>query len=88
MVLGAALLRAMPPSPAPPEATIPGTPVILLSGDAAPFVPAETAARLAATLKGAGAEVTHQVLPTGHGLSSPDLSLTHRFLAGLSAPAA
>ncbi|GAB4069666.1 alpha/beta hydrolase [Ancylobacter sonchi] len=88
VLAGAVLLRAMSPFRAPPEATIPGTPVLLLSGDADPIVPAENAARLAATLKGAGAEVTHQVLPTGHGLSSPDLSLTHRFLAGLSAPAA
>ncbi|MBS7542385.1 alpha/beta hydrolase [Ancylobacter oerskovii] len=89
---GAVLLRAMSPFAensrfADPVAAIPGTPVLLLSGDADPIVPAADAARLAATLKGAGAEVTRQVLPAGHGLSSPDLGLTHRFVAGLSVPA-
>lgn len=86
VLAGAVLLRAMAPFRNPPQAAIPGTPVLLLSGDMDPIVPAENAARLAATLTGAGAEVTHQVLPTGHGLSSPDLSLTHRFLAGLGTP--
>lgn len=85
---GAVLMRAMSPFENPPAAAIPGTPVLLLSGDTDPIVPAANAARLASTLEGAGARVTHQVLPAGHGLSSPDLRLAQQFLAGLATPAA
>lgn len=84
---GAVLLRAMAPFRTPPAAAIPGTPVLMLSGDRDPIVPAENAERLAQTLAGAGARVNHRVLPAGHGLSSPDLSLTHQFLEELSASA-
>ncbi|WP_306890777.1 alpha/beta hydrolase [Ancylobacter amanitiformis] len=83
---GAVLLRAMSPFRQPPAAVIDAVPVLMLSGDSDPIVPAENAARLAAALEAAGARVTHRILPAGHGLSSPDLSLTHQFIEGLSAP--
>lgn len=85
---GAVLIRAMAPFAHPPRADIGGKPVLILSGDVDPIVPEENAARLAATLTAAGARVAHRVLPTGHGLSSPDLTLTKQFIGELSAPVA
>ncbi len=66
---GAALLRAMMPLRDPPASDLAGKPVLLLSGMTDPIVPADNAAALAATLKRSGADVRHQVLPVGHGLS-------------------
>ena len=77
---GAVLIRAMVPYAQPPAATIPGTPVLLLSGAADPIVPAANAARLAAQLGTAGAIVTHRTLPVGHGLSEADLEIMSTWL--------
>ena len=85
---GAVLLRAMVPLADPPAVTIPGTPVLLLSGVADPIVPEENARRLAAQLSAAGATVEHRVLPAGHGLSQADANLARQFLAELRAEAA
>lgn len=78
---GAVLFRAMAPfaGEMPPNEA-PG-PVLLLSGDSDPIVPAESAARLAAALARGGAEVTHRLLPAGHGLSPRDLDLAREWLA-------
>lgn len=73
---GAALLRAMVPLSDPPGADLSGKRVLMLSGQLDPIVPAENSARLAELLSQAGADVTHHILPTGHGLSQPDLTLT------------
>lgn len=78
---GAALLRAMEPLRAPPKPSLAGRDVLLLSGAMDPIVPAENGKRLAATLSAAGAAVTHETLPTGHGLSQADLTLTRRWFA-------
>jgi phospholipase/carboxylesterase len=75
VLAGAALLRAMVPLSEPPPADLTGKPVLLLSGAADPIVPAENAARLATTLRKAGAEVRHQTLPVGHGLSQADVTI-------------
>jgi phospholipase/carboxylesterase len=72
---GAALLRAMVPLSDPPSADLAGKPVLLLTGAADPIVPAEDAARLAAMLRKAGADVRHQTLPIGHGLSQADVAI-------------
>ncbi|MFT0858536.1 alpha/beta hydrolase [Ancylobacter sp. G4_0304] len=85
---GAVLLRAMVPFKVPPKADASGRRVLLLSGSADPIVPADNAARLAAQLSEAGAEVTHRVLPVGHGLSQADVSLTREWLTEVSAAAA
>ncbi|WP_222183523.1 alpha/beta hydrolase [Geminicoccus harenae] len=77
---GAVLIRAMVPLAEPPEASLDGKPVLLLSGAADAIVPEENAARLAAQLSAAGAAVEHRVLPVGHGLSQADLTLTARWL--------
>ncbi|WP_051356623.1 alpha/beta hydrolase [Azorhizobium doebereinerae] len=81
VLAGAVLLRAMVPLKAAPKADLAGTPVLILSGAVDPIVPADNAARLAATLEGMGAQVRHQVLPVGHGLSQADLTLTQSWLA-------
>jgi len=77
---GAALLRAMVPLQDPPAADLTGKPVLILSGASDPIVPADNAKRLASLLTGAGASVQHQVLPTGHGLSQTDVSLTKAWI--------
>jgi phospholipase/carboxylesterase len=77
---GAALLRAMVPLSVPPAADLHSKRVLILSGAMDPIVPAENAARLAAMLQAAGAEVTHQNLPAGHQLSQADIGLLKRWL--------
>lgn len=85
---GAVLLRAMVPLAEPPAATIPGTPVLLLSGVADPIVREDNARRLAAQLSAAGASVDHRMLPAAHGLSQADVNLSREFLARPSKAAA
>jgi len=78
---GAVLLRAMSPFGKPPAAALAAKPVLIVSGSFDPIIPEENAARLAATLSGAGASVEHRSLPTGHGLSQADLGLVRDWLA-------
>jgi phospholipase/carboxylesterase len=85
---GAVLLRAMVPLSQPPAADLHGTPVLVLSGAADPIVPAANAARLAAMMSEAGAEVTHRTLPAGHQLSQADLNLARDWLASRNQQAA
>ncbi len=79
---GAVLIRSMVPLAQPPAFDLGGRPVLMLSGAMDPIVPAENAARLAATLEAGGALVRHEVLPTGHGLSQMDLTIARRWLEG------
>ena len=85
---GAILLRAMVPLSAPPKAELSGKPVLLLSGQADPIVPASNSERLAALLKQAGASVTHKVLPAGHQLSQADVTLARDWIGKVEAKAA
>ncbi len=84
VLAGAALLRAMVPLRDPPAADLAGRPVLILSGEADPIVPAGNAARLAAMLAAAGAEVRHETVPAGHGLSQADLAITKDWLGLLN----
>ncbi|MFK8250429.1 alpha/beta hydrolase [Ancylobacter terrae] len=81
VLAGAVLLRAMVPLQEPPVADLSGTPVLLLSGGTDPIVPASNAARLAAQLTAAGAQVDHRTLPVGHQLSQADLTLAREWIA-------
>ncbi|GJE18091.1 alpha/beta hydrolase [Methylobacterium marchantiae] len=81
VLAGAALLRPMMPLAEPPVADLAGTPVLMLSGVADPIVPAENAARLATTLGRAGADVAHDILPAGHGLSQADVAAVQAWMA-------
>ncbi len=85
---GAILLRAMVPLSDPPKAELGGKPVLLLSGQADPIVPASNSARLAALLSDGGASVTHKVLPAGHQLSQADVTLARGWVGNIAAEAA
>ncbi|MET0429304.1 MAG: alpha/beta hydrolase [Microvirga sp.] len=81
---GAVLLRAMVPLREPPAADLSGKPILIVSGAMDPIVPAENAARLAASLETAGGRVRHEVLPTGHGLTQADVDLARGWIQGLN----
>jgi phospholipase/carboxylesterase len=72
---GAALLRAMVPLSDAPWADLSGKRVLMISGAMDPIIPADNSAQLAASLSASGADVQHQILPTGHNLSQTDLQL-------------
>ncbi|MFL5203401.1 MAG: alpha/beta hydrolase [Microvirga sp.] len=78
---GAALLRAMVPLSSAPQVDLAGERVLMISGAMDPIIPADNSNRLAASLSGSGAEVQHQMLPTGHNLSQTDLSLLVKWFA-------
>jgi phospholipase/carboxylesterase len=80
---GAALLRAMVPLSDPPHPDLSGVPILIASGKADPIVPASNSARLAAMLRDAGADISHQTLPVGHQLSRADLALVRDWLTTL-----
>ncbi|WP_342237446.1 alpha/beta hydrolase [Inquilinus sp. OTU3971] len=82
---GAVLLRAMVPLSDPPAADLRGKPVLLLSGQLDPIVPADNAARLVGMLKSAGAAVRHRVLSAGHGLSQADVATASAWISELAA---
>lgn len=88
VLAGAALLRPMVPLAVPPEVSLAGTPVLMLSGAMDPIVPAENAERLAEELAGSGAAVQHRVLPAGHALSQADLGLAKAWFDTLVGTAA
>jgi phospholipase/carboxylesterase len=78
---GAALLRAMVPLSSAPQVDLAGKRVLMISGTMDPIIPADNSNRLAASLSASGAEVQHQMLPTGHNLSQTDLSLLVKWFA-------
>ncbi|MCK1739696.1 alpha/beta hydrolase [Bradyrhizobium sp. 139] len=88
VLAGAILLRAMVPLSDPPKAELDGKPVLLLSGQADPIVPASNSVRLAALLSESGASVSHRVLPAGHQLSQADVTLARNWISNVSAEAA
>jgi phospholipase/carboxylesterase len=59
-----------------PETELGGKPVLILSGSVDPILPVENARRLAASLRSAGADVQHEILPAGHPLTQADVNLT------------
>lgn len=85
---GGALLRAMVPLEVPPEVRLDGRPILMTSGAQDPIIPAENAARLAALLTDAGAEVERHVLPAGHGLTTADVELARAWFARQAAATA
>ncbi|MBR1202920.1 MULTISPECIES: alpha/beta hydrolase [unclassified Bradyrhizobium] len=85
VLAGAVLLRAMVPLSDPPKARLDGKPVLILSGQADPIVPASNAARLSAMLADAGAKVTLRTLPAGHQLTQADVSLARDWITSVDA---
>jgi phospholipase/carboxylesterase len=80
---GAILLRAMAPFKLMPAFALPQTPVLLVSGSQDQMIPHADATRLAHALRAAGANLGHETLPAGHGLTQTDVTLMSRFLAAL-----
>jgi phospholipase/carboxylesterase len=78
---GGMLLRAMTPL-ASQEAGqgLSGKSVLIVSGARDPIAPPANAARLAAMLERAGAQVDHRILPGGHELSQADVTLAQQWL--------
>lgn len=77
-----------PPKTDPLKAELDGKPVLLLSGQNDPIVPASNSGQLAALLLDAGARVDHRVLPAGHQLSQADVTLARNWIGSVEAKAA
>lgn len=80
VLAGAALIRAMVPLGKDIAAELHGRPVLILSGAVDPIIPLANAERLAGILKKAGANVRHETLPAGHGLSQADVTIAQEWL--------
>lgn len=78
---GAVLMRAMMPFEPQTLPDLAGIPVLMLSGTTDPIVPPRSRDRLAQILNAAGADVTHEIVPAGHGLSPHDMAAATRWLA-------
>lgn len=85
LLAGAVLLRAMVPLEPEPTPDLAGTPVYLAAGRSDPIVPAENTERLAGLLKEAGADVTLDWQPGGHGIGRPEVEAARRWLEGVLA---
>jgi phospholipase/carboxylesterase len=81
LLAGAVLLRAMLPFDPRPLPSLADVPVLLIAGRHDELIPVERAGLLAALLGEAGAKVTYEVLPAGHGLTDEDLRLASGWLA-------
>lgn len=77
---GAILLRAMVPIAQSPQADLAGKPVLIVSGQRDPIIPASNSGKLAKLLTEAGANVQHPVLPVGHELSQADLRMAQEWM--------
>jgi phospholipase/carboxylesterase len=84
LIAGALLMRASLPFDPRPLPDLSGFPVLLLSGKDDPLVPADRPPYFAALLGEAGADVTLELLPAGHGLTQQDLVFAHAWLARFS----
>ena len=82
---GAILLRAMVPLSDPPAVKLAGKPVLIVSGQFDPIIPASNAQRLAVELAKVGADVQHRTLPIGHQLSQADLTVAQEWLRNIDA---
>jgi phospholipase/carboxylesterase len=77
---GAVLIRAMMPFRPETAGRLAQVPVLLLSGSTDPMSPAAQREELAATLRAAGADLTHELVPAGHGLTAQDVGLAAAWL--------
>ena len=88
VLAGAVLLRAMTPFRQMPVADLRTTPVLILSGSNDPIVRADDVAGLAAVLTKSGADVTHEIVRGGHGLTQRDVTLAKAWLENRETKAA
>ena len=85
LLAGGVLLRAMVPLQPEPTPDLSGTPVYLAAGRSDPIVPAENTERLAGLLREAGADVTLDWQPGGHGIGRPEVDAAGQWLEGVLA---
>jgi len=78
---GAVLLRAMLPFREMPAADLTGRAVWIGAGDADPMTPGDHPERLASALRERGADVTLNVVASGHGLTMQDVEAARAWLA-------
>lgn len=80
LLSGAVLLRAMVPLMPDPTPDLSGVPVYLAAGRSDPIVPAENTERLAGLLTEAGADVTLDWQPGGHGIGQQEVESSRDWL--------
>lgn len=77
---GAVLLRSMAPFKVMPSVNLNQKPILLLNGSQDQIIPQAASNQLVSTLQNSNANLTHEILSTGHGLTQTDITLTTRFL--------
>jgi phospholipase/carboxylesterase len=80
LLAGTILWRAMLPFDPRPLPDLRGVSVLLIAGADDELIPVERAGLLAALLGEAGADVSYEVLHSGHGLTKQDISLAAAWL--------
>ena len=83
LLAGAVLLRAMTPFELETLPDLSGTPVYLAAGRSDQMIPPESTEHLAELLRGAGAEVTLDWQPGGHGIGRAEVEAARAWLAGV-----
>lgn len=78
---GAILIRAMAPLSEGPAAGLAGKPVLLLSGSQDPMAGPGKVQLLVRLLENAGAGLSHETFPAGHGLVEADVVRARQWLA-------
>ncbi len=81
LLAGAVLLRAMTPFEVKTFPDLSGTPVYLAAGRSDQMIPPESTEHLAELLRGAGAEVTLDWQPGGHGIGRAEIEAARDWLA-------
>jgi predicted esterase len=85
LLRGAALLRPMVPFQPESAPNLEGTSVLVIGGRIDRIVPAANTAQLARMLEAFGADVEVAWIAAGHGLTSQDVEITRKWLAGVGA---
>jgi phospholipase/carboxylesterase len=83
LLAGAVLLRAMTPFELETLPDLSGTPVYLAAGRSDQMIPPESTERLAELLREAGAKVTLDWQPGGHGIGRAEVEAARDWLAGV-----
>lgn len=80
MLAGAVLFRSMTPFQPDPLPDLSRKPIFMAAGRLDPIIEPENTERLAAMLREAGADVTLEWSPTGHGLTGEEIQTAVRWL--------
>lgn len=81
---GALMYRAMLPLRPSVIPDLEGRDALVVSGNADPMGPLDSAESLVRLLSESRARTRHEILPTGHGLVTPDVDLGRLWLKGLN----